>query len=746
MCKFALLLFIFVLACGKQPRSPQKHEEVAKRNDSSLTWPMSEAQQRLRDYLHTHPQHRTLLSDVRLLLDAEQAIIAEERNAALLMLQRAFAATQGAMQAHTLGRYLQTLADMQVRPQPLSFYLQQVRTQLSYDNKTLAEVITERLQGQLALARDDFQPPHGLGDMLQQDPTLEVHAERYCQPNADRLQWQQLLVSFDAATKIYWQGLTSACLDQMELALENYELYLQHTTEDAASSRPQFILTAAAGRVVAGRRLAKSRAWQARAYTTLVEVWQRPAFIAHTDLNMTRAAFLLRKSNDFLWAARSLALQADYEQAEALAREVFPAVAEGLQLAEDTREKFSAFAAEAYHVLAFHIAIERQDYQQAIAYSDAAPQYQLSQKWREHTMWHKGLYHYLAHDWQSAVTVWQRMLEQFPASPYKAQLLFWLARATQQIQGKVESELTAATLPTQTETYLARLAAEHPLSYYNVAAAQHTVWYERHQIPHLKKILAAQADINIDSYRQHKIFGKTLQRVEILLNLQLFSLVQVELQELENKLAAQQADGMDNLDLRLYVSRLYAAAENYMRGIILTTRQAKKQKKLWQARPEQLLIYYPRPYLDIYTRAACHSNLEAALLLAVSRQESAFNANARGGAQEFGLMQLLPSTAQKVAEDNSIAISDPAMELLTPTINIKLGALYLRSVVSRYPDNLPAAIAAYNAGEEAADAWTQRRAHSDPLVWIELITFDTTRTYVKHVQRNLQVYRYLSVD
>ena len=746
MCKFALLLFLFVLACGKQPRSPHEHEEVAKRNDSALTWPASEAQQRLRDYLHAHPQHRMLLNDVRLLLDAEQAGVAEEQHAVLLTLQRAFAAAQGEMQAHALGMYLQVLADTQVSPQPLSFYIQQVSTQLSYENKTLAEVITERLQGQLALARDDFQPPQDLGDMLQQDPTLEIHAKRYCQPNADRARWQQLLVSFDAATKIYWQGLTSACLDQMELALENYELYLQHATEDAASSRPQFILTAAAGRIAAGKRLMKSLVWQARAYATLVEVWQRPAFITHTDLNITRAALLLRKINDFLWTARSLALQANYEQAEALAREVFPAVAEGLQLAEDVREKFIEFAAEAYHVLAFHIAIERHDYQQAIAYSDAVLQYQLSQKWRESTMWHKGLYHYLAHNWQSAVTVWQALLQQFPTSSSKAQLLFWLAKATQQMQDEAESELTATDLQTQTDAHLTRLAAEHPLSYYNVAAAQHTVWYEQHQIPRLKEILAAQADINIDSYRQHEIFGETLQRAEILLDLQLSPLAQVELRELENKLAAQQADGVDNLGLRLYVSRLYGTAENYLRSIILTTRLARKQKKLWQVRPEQLLIYYPRPYLDIYTRAACHSNLEAALLLAVSRQESAFNTNARGDAQEFGLMQLLPSTAQKVAEDNGISIPDPATELLTPKINIKLGALYLHSVVSRYPDNLPAAIAAYNAGEEAADAWTQRRAHSDPRVWIELIAFGTTRTYVKRVQRNLQVYRYLSID
>ena len=735
MLRLALLLFIFVLACGEQP-SPRKRENADKRRDSALTWPVSEEQQRLREYLHTHPQQRTLLNDVRLLLDAEQAVVAEERPAALLTLQRAFAAAQGTMQAHLLGRYLRVLADMQVSPQPLSFYEQQVREQLSYNPETLADDIAHRLRGRLATLPDEFQPPTELVLALSTDPTLEALAERYCQPSTDRTRWQDLLTSFDATTKTYWQALTSACSGQMQLALESYELYLQQADDEATiANYPQFILTAAAGRVAAGRKLVKSRAWQARAYAELVEVWQRPEFLDYSNLGITRAALLLRKSNDFLWAARALALQAEYEQAVALTQAALRAVTEGVQLVETEREKFIELAAEAYHVLAFRIEVERQNYQQAIAYSEAALQYQLSDAWQQRTTWHKGLYYYLAHDWQGALTVWHGMLQQFPTSSYQAQLLFWLAKTARQLQDERGAR-----------TYLTRLMTEHPLSYYSVVAAQRASWYERYRVPHLEAMLAAQTDINLDSYRRHEIFGTTLQRAEILVSLQLSSLAQIELQELENKLAAQQDDGMPNVGLWLYVSRLYAAADNNLHSIILTTRLARQQKDLWQTQPEQLLVYYPRPYLDIYARAACYTSVEEALLLAVSRQESAFNANARGGAQEFGLMQLLPSTAQRVAEDNDIAITDPATELLTPTMNIKLGALYLHSVVTRYPESLPAAIAAYNAGEEAADAWMQRRAHADPLMWVELIAFGSTRTYVKRVQRNLQVYRYLAAD
>ena len=743
--------FIFTLACADAyVRAP--HEQAAERDKRVLLMPLSAAQQRLDDYLRHHPQHKDLLADVQLWLAAEQTSAVGEQRAALQLWQRAFAAAQGVVRQQVLGKYLQVLADMLHDKQPLSFYVQEVRTQLNYTSETLADEVAEHLRGRLAVVRDDFQPPTEWTLVLAHDPTLAIHAQRYCQPNADRARWQEMLTSFDSVTRIYWRGLSSACLQHTEEALENFQLYLQQAADNAAFSYPQLVLSAAAGRVAAGRKLVKSRAWQAQAYAQLVAVWQRVGFVTHQDLGLTQAEFIWRKSNDFLWAARSLALQADYQQAEALAQAAQQALATGLSQAGELREKFIELIAEAYHVLAFRIAIERSapaddapaqhaPYQQAIAHSEAALRYELSAVWRKRMLWHKGLYHYLAQDWQQALSTWQALLQEFPSSSAQAQWLFWLAKVTHQLRAEAEAEHAAA-WQRQADDYLARLAAEHPLSYYHIAATQQRTWYEQQRVAHLEELLRTQTDLAVEQYRQHPVYGKTLQRAEILINLQLLPLANFVLQELEQSIAAQ-PEAVANIGVRLYASRLYDQAENHLRSIILTTRTAKRHDNLWQAHPEQLLVYYPRPHLATYYREACHNNLEAALLLAVSRQESAFNAAARGGAQEFGLMQLLPATARRVAADNDILLADPAADLLIPSINIKLGALYLRQVIARYPDHLAAAIAAYNAGEEAADAWTQRRAHADPLLWVELIAFGTTRTYVKRVQRNLQVYRYL---
>ena len=164
--------------------------------------------------------------------------------AALQLWQRAFALTQGSMQERVLGKYLQLLADLLRDKQPLSFYVQEVRTQLNYTSKTLADEVAEHLRGRLAVARDDFQPPTEWTLVLPSDPTLEAHAQRYCQPNADRARWHDMLTSFDSMTKIYWRGLTSVCMQHTEEALANFQLYLQNIEDNIAFSYPQFVLTA----------------------------------------------------------------------------------------------------------------------------------------------------------------------------------------------------------------------------------------------------------------------------------------------------------------------------------------------------------------------------------------------------------------------------------------------------------------------------------------------------------------------
>jgi soluble lytic murein transglycosylase len=108
----------------------------------------------------------------------------------------------------------------------------------------------------------------------------------------------------------------------------------------------------------------------------------------------------------------------------------------------------------------------------------------------------------------------------------------------------------------------------------------------------------------------------------------------------------------------------------------------------------------------------------------------------------MGLMQLLPSTAARVA--SRIGMPTPADEkLFDPEVNLTLGTHYLKELLQRYSNNWFKAIAAYNAGEAAVDRWEKEIATDDNEEFVERIPYLETRGYVKLVLRNHRIYKKL---
>lgn len=110
--------------------------------------------------------------------------------------------------------------------------------------------------------------------------------------------------------------------------------------------------------------------------------------------------------------------------------------------------------------------------------------------------------------------------------------------------------------------------------------------------------------------------------------------------------------------------------------------------------------------------AADRHHVDPALIRAVIQTESNWNSGAVSRRGAGGLMQLIPTTAQRFG----------ASDLFNPQQNIDAGVRYLKTLLERYNGNLDLALAAYNAGEGAVD-----RAHGIP-------AFRETREYVRKVQ------------
>jgi soluble lytic murein transglycosylase-like protein len=110
--------------------------------------------------------------------------------------------------------------------------------------------------------------------------------------------------------------------------------------------------------------------------------------------------------------------------------------------------------------------------------------------------------------------------------------------------------------------------------------------------------------------------------------------------------------------------------------------------------------------------AADRHNVDPALVRAVIETESNWNPSAYSRKGAAGLMQLIPTTAQRYG----------ANDVFNPQQNIDAGVRHLKWLLERYNGNLDLALAAYNAGEGAVD-----RAHGIP-------AFRETRNYVQKVQ------------
>ncbi|MCX4189936.1 transglycosylase SLT domain-containing protein [Methylophaga sp. OBS3] len=150
--------------------------------------------------------------------------------------------------------------------------------------------------------------------------------------------------------------------------------------------------------------------------------------------------------------------------------------------------------------------------------------------------------------------------------------------------------------------------------------------------------------------------------------------------------------------------------------------------KYWDALDQR----FPVLYQDAMQKAASAQKLDIAWLLAIARQESAFNSQAHSHAGAMGLMQVMPATGRATAKLLNKPLNSVS-ELYDPNRNIEIGSRYLRKVYDDLQQNPVLATAAYNAGPHRVMNWLPKDSALPADIWAENIPYNETRGYIRAV-------------
>lgn len=194
----------------------------------------------------------------------------------------------------------------------------------------------------------------------------------------------------------------------------------------------------------------------------------------------------------------------------------------------------------------------------------------------------------------------------------------------------------------------------------------------------------------------------------------------------------------------LQISTFYLLAEDYINSQKIISKYYTKLKNSLSSPYLDYFYYliYPygfKEYVDAYSK---QFGVDPLFVLAIIREESRFDPGAGSYAGAMGLMQIMPATGKGIAGNLSINSFSNDM-LFDPETNIKMGCYYISKQLESFNQNKYFACGAYNGGPGAMSRWISNYGNKEIDEFIEYITYDETRNYIKKVMGSYYFYQML---
>ncbi len=145
--------------------------------------------------------------------------------------------------------------------------------------------------------------------------------------------------------------------------------------------------------------------------------------------------------------------------------------------------------------------------------------------------------------------------------------------------------------------------------------------------------------------------------------------------------------------------------------------------------------YFP----ELVTPATQKYGFDPLFVWSTLRQESLFDPSIQSAAGAMGLMQVMPATGADIASRIGWPAGYIDADLLLPDVNLTLGLDYLADQRDALGGDLYAALAAYNGGPGNAAQWLSL-ANGDPDLFVEVVRFDETRSYLMGIYEVFSIY------
>jgi len=222
-------------------------------------------------------------------------------------------------------------------------------------------------------------------------------------------------------------------------------------------------------------------------------------------------------------------------------------------------------------------------------------------------------------------------------------------------------------------------------------------------------------------------------------NLGLYELARAEFESLRADVSS---SPVDSFRLANYLTDL-----GLYRTAIFAARQVLDSAGMDDAETLQAPIYFNHLrfgsyYKELVLPAAQAYGLHPLFLFSVLRQESLFEGFVRSSAGARGLMQIMPATGESIVANAGWPPGYTSDDLYRPSVSVALGADYLEAQSNYFDGDLYAALAAYNAGPGNTLIWMEL-ADGDPDLFLEIIRFEETRSYIKGIYEVFSIYHRL---